>query len=765
MKLHILAFLLLVSISLKAQDANKNLTITGKVLTADGLPASGLLIVIKDSKNVAFTQNDGTFKISSPTGSKQIIVKSGLSTLEQNIEVGLNQLTIPTITLKEKAYELKEVVVTGQYGPQSMKDAVYKVRSISAEKIKLRAPTNIQQVLNTEFGFRFTNDLTLGTANVEMMGMSGRNVKLLLDGVPLVDRSELKEALNQIDVNTVERIEIVEGPMSVVYGTDALAGVINIITKGKSGYKFGVTARIQEETVGDEYEAFDGLGSHNKNISVNWQNNGWSVLAGLSNNTFGGWNLPDKTATSAEVVDPTNIFWKPKDQYLANVKLGYGNNKFNIWYRADFVNEDIVSRGGINPNYTVVTQTYTTDRLNNQLHADWRFNSKLSLTVVGGYTDLKRKTTTTLYDFATGTSRLTTGAGEQDIAKFNAALFRTTLQFKLSNTVSVQPGIEINREGASGQRIKGSPAINDYAFFASAEIIPFSALKVRPGVRFINNSVYDAPVAVPSLNAMFNVTPDLDLRLGYGRGFRAPALRELYFDFFDASHSIMGNENLKAEKSNSLDASLTWSAVRKDRVQFTTTFAGFYNDFFDRIEYGQYESDPTVTTLINISRYKTTGASLDNTFNYKDLQLNFGFSYIGRYNQLTENNLDEQVPEFSWTPELFSNLIYSFTKLKGSVSLSFKHTGSRPSYQINGTSANTVSLVKIGSFTWADLLFNKTINKYLTLNAGVKNLFNVTQLTNNAVATGGAHSTGGGSVSYSYGRSYVLGLNFNWSKL
>ena len=68
-------------------------------------------------------------------------------------------------------------------------------------------------------------------SNVEMMGMSGRNMKILLDGVPLVDRSDLKEGLNQIDINTVERIEIVEGPMSVVYGTDALAGVINIITK------------------------------------------------------------------------------------------------------------------------------------------------------------------------------------------------------------------------------------------------------------------------------------------------------------------------------------------------------------------------------------------------------------------------------------------------------------------------------------------------------------------------------------------------------
>ena len=69
------------------------------------------------------------------------------------------------------------------------------------------------------------------------MGMSGNNVKILLDGIPLIDRGATKQSLSQLDVNSIERVEIVEGPMSVVYGTDALAGVINIITK--RGWVFG----------------------------------------------------------------------------------------------------------------------------------------------------------------------------------------------------------------------------------------------------------------------------------------------------------------------------------------------------------------------------------------------------------------------------------------------------------------------------------------------------------------------------------------------
>lgn len=60
-------------------------------------------------------------------------------------------------------------------------------------------------------------------------------------------------------------------------------------------------------------------------------------------------------------------------------------------------------------------------------------------------------------------------------------------------------------------------------------------------------------------------------------------------------------------------------------------------------------------------------------------------------------------------------------------------------------------------------MLNKNVLKYLTVNAGIKNLFDITQLTNTSASSGGAHSSGG-AIPYSYGRSYVLGLSFNWSK-
>ncbi|MBO9675593.1 MAG: TonB-dependent receptor [Sphingobacteriaceae bacterium] len=661
-----------------------------------------------------------------------------------------------------KTNDLKDVVVTGQYGPQTLRNSVYHIRTITAERIKLRAATNVQQVLNTELGFRLSNDLTLGTTDVSLMGMTGRNIKILLDGVPMVDRSDARESLNQIDINTIDRIEIVEGPMSVVYGTDALAGVINIITKRGTKALLNISARIQEETAGNEYEALSGKGNHIQNISANWKNNNWSVLAGFTHNDFGGWNLAPKTATIAEVNAVPNR-WKPKAQYIGNTKIAYHNDNFNIWYRLDGLKEDIDARYGLNPNtYKGLLQTYTTHRYTQQLQSEYKVSNHLHLSAIAGFTNLERATKTVIHNFTNNTEELSTGAGEQDIARFNSAILRTTAVYILNKSVSFQPGFEYNRDAASGQRISGSPVINDYAAFISSELKLADGINIRPGLRFIKNSIYHAPPVIPSLNTKFTLTRNLDLRLAYARGFRSPALRELYYDFVDASHNILGNPNLKAEESNSFNGSLAWVTAGIRNFQFRSTLSGFYNLFKNRIEFGFDPTDPSTTTLINISKYKTTGSTLENTLIFKNLQATLGISYIGRYNDLSEND-NLQTPQFAWATEVNSNITYMFTQFKGSISLFYKYTGSLPSYQL--TNNNTASLVKIGDFHTADLMLNKTLFKSLTINAGVKNLFNVTQLTNSSTASGGAHSTGGAAVPYSYGRSYVLGLTYNWDKL
>ena len=253
---------------------------------------------------------------------------------------------------------LQEVVVTGQYKPQSVKNSVYQLKVISKERIQQQAATKLQDVLNSELNIRFGQDLATGGSDISMLGLSGQNVKILLDGVPMVGRQGTSNEINinQIDINSIERIEIIEGPLSVVYGADALAGVINIITKKPTSQKLSVTARLHEESIGKEY-GFD-QGIHNQYAGISWNYKNWQIGGGIGRNLFNGWQ-GDTTGRE--------LLWHKKDQIVANAMLGYRTSRWSVYYRLDGLDEIITNPANINGSQPATDQDYLTDRLMQQL--------------------------------------------------------------------------------------------------------------------------------------------------------------------------------------------------------------------------------------------------------------------------------------------------------------------------------------------------------------------------------------------------------------
>ncbi|PJJ85017.1 TonB-dependent receptor [Mucilaginibacter auburnensis] len=745
----LLLLLILLLFGNVASSQSSDGTIQGRVVTSDNRPAAGVTIEVANSRLVAVSHADGRFTLKLRTGSYILQFKAlGMLSTQQQVTVTANSITeTPDVKLKVSSFQLRDVVVTGQYAPQSMKNSVYMVRSITSEQMRLRNPAKVQDVLTDQLGVRFTNDLTLGTTSITLQGVAGQRVKLLLDGVPLLDRGDTRESLNQIDVNTIDHIEIVDGPMSVSYGSDALGGVINLITKkGRGGESLLVYGRVQEETAGKKYQAFDGPGTHHENVGINWEHNGWQLGGNITRNNFDG----------------ASLGWIPKDQYLGSGVIGYRTRALNLWYRFDGVDETLLNSRIITASNVQIDQKYLTNRFTHQLQAEWQINNQLSFNGAASYTDYSRRTQTTSLDLLTGDRRLTLGDGEQDKSVFDTKLLRGTAQYKLNNSVSFQPGLEFNLTGSSGARITGTPTINDYAFFISSEIRLSPSINVRPGVRFTKNSVYDAPPAIPSINTKIKLSNSLDLRLAYGRGFRAPALRELYFNFFDASHSIMGNDQLKAEYSHSVNGSLTWQKLNSDVFSLRSSIGGFYNYFDNLITTGFNPVNPAVTTYININKYKTTGATFENTFGFKNLQAKVGFSYTGIYNEHADQ--DPSLPGFTWYPEVNSNILYSIKAVKTELSFFYKYNGKLPTYELIDVGGKpTIKLAQRSAFHIGDFTVNKYINKVITLSGGVKNIFNVTNVFNTSANIGGAHSTGG-PVPMGYGRSYFLGLTFQYNK-
>jgi outer membrane receptor for ferrienterochelin and colicins len=652
---------------------------------------------------------------------------------------------------------LKEVVITGQLRPQSLKQSVYQLKVVNSERIRLSGATNVQQVLNNQLGFRFSNDNILGT-DVQVNGMSGRDVKILLDGVPLLDRFDARVSLSQIDINTIERIEIVEGPMAVSFGSDAIAGVINIITKKINTNTLSITARVQEETAGKEYHPFNYKGNHTQGLNISSTQKKWYFSSGITHNDFSGFGGDQYGRQKS---------WLPKNQLLSNAKLGFKHNKLDIYYRIDGMSEKITARNKINyETARSLDQKFITDRILHQVQSNYTFNNKLILNSFVAFTNLTRSTNTSYHDFVKNTDTIAIGDGLQDVSKLNSFSFKNTLQYTISPKLSLQPGIDINHEKVSGDRVVGTPTIDDYALFISGEYKPTSKINIRPGFRLVKNSKFDAPPIIPSINTKFILNKDLDLRLSYGFGFRAPVLRELFFRFVDVNHNIVGNPNLKAETSNSFNGSLSWTAPNLKASKFTSTLSTFHNSFKEQIELIQSVGvTPIQYSYFNIAKSKTKGFSVDNKLNLQNIEASLGFTYFGYQREFSTADLKTVTSDFFWTPEVNSNITYNIKKIKTSLGLFYKFVGVAPNLSNDPTGREQgLFPTKTSSYNLADFTITTNANKHFTLQAGIKNLFDVTSVNSNTVISSNLSHNNSNALLVNYGRSYFLGLVFQFNK-
>lgn len=656
-------------------------------------------------------------------------------------------------------HRLDEVVVTAQYQPQSLRKSVYKMQVIDLKKIEARAATNVQQILSGELGIRFANDMALGTADISLMGMSGRNIKILLDGVPLLDRGDTRESLNQINAAQVERIEIIEGPMSIIYGSDAQAGIINIITKKPQEERIQAQAQVLEETAGGEYNPGTHKGLHTQQLSAAWDNGRWNTMIGMLHYDFGGYG--------ADSIG-RNHSWKPKAQWLPSVRFGYRAKRWDVLYRNDYLLEQIIGKGAINTDiYKATTQTYTTSRMAQQAQLNYRWSPKLSLNSSLGFTDYKRYTQTELIDYNTRTISLSAEPGAQDTVKFTALNFRASVVYNYNSKLSLQPGIEYSRDAADGARIqKGSPVIHNYAAYLSVEYKPTDYINIRPGIRISKNSTYEAPPFLPSVNTLFRLNDKIALRLSYAQGYRAPALRELYFVFRDANHDVIGNPDLKPEYSHSLNGSVAYRKPVNDKSVYATELGYFYNAYTNLISFVPNVNNPQQYHYLNIAHYKTTGLSLSNKYTTEYIEWKIGGLLLGQYNAPSEMpEFKKQLSTFSWSPEVNVEIMYHLNATKTKINLFYKFTGRRDNYVATTDPVTKELVLTLGrrqAYHTADLNIQQHIHAMLSITAGVRNLFNVSTLQNSAVS-GSVHGSGSNSMPFSYGRSYFMSLNVNFN--
>lgn len=663
--------------------------------------------------------------------------------------------------------QLDEVVITGQFEPQSIKKSVFNVRVITAKDIQNLAANNLSDVLNQYLNVTVRPSGVDGRSTVSLFGLDGRYFKIMVDNVPLVNEAGLgnNTDLSQINLNDIEQIEIVEGSMGVTHGANAVTGILNVITKKSSKDKWNISATVQEETVGKEFELFD-KGRHIQSLKVsNAINNNWFVSVSGNRNDFQGFLDGKKGQNHIENDGLRGYRWLPKEQLNGTALVAYTKNKFRVFYKFEYLDENIdfynsTVQSGFNTqlgSYRYADdKRYLNNRYFHNLNSTGKIFNKLNYNISVSHQKQERNIEDFRYYLFTQNEANNLKVKDQSMETLYST--GTFSNFFSDKKVDLQVGYEIvNNKGFS---LPVRETLENYDFFVSSEIMATERFSIRPGMRFSAQSKFkDQHASSLGLRYLFN--NDFELRGSYGNSFRTPTFEELYYFFVNDSHFYIGNENLIPETSTSYEVSLKKKIAFESGLQISTNLSGSYLDINDKIDMALIRINPSTLIrefqYINISKYQMWNFSTMNQFKKRNWNLNVGAALVG-ISQKIENQIFASNEKFLYSFNINSNISYTVPKWQTTFSAYYKYNGKTQQF-VEGNSEYVIST--IDDSNWLDASIRKSFLKnQLEATVGARNILDITNINQTKANDGAAHATSS-NVMLAYGRSYFLKLTYN----
>lgn len=676
--------------------------------------------------------------------------------------------------------ELQEVVITGQFEPQSIKKSVYDVTVISRKDIEQQAANNLADLLNQYLNITITPSSGTGRSTVSMFGLDGEYFKILVDNIPFVSDSSLGNNvdLTQINLDDVEQIEIIEGSMGVTYGANAVSGVLNIITKKSSRHKWEIDTTVQEETVGEEYAISD-KGRHIQSFKVAHSiNENWFVSAGLVRNDLKGY-LDGRKGKDYDGTDLQRGYtWLPKLQYIANAMLSYRKDDFRTFYKFDYLNENI---DFYNPIVLVTTnppfgdfrfsndKRYLTQRLFNHLNFYGKIASQYNYNVSFSHQKQTRSIESFRYDLNINEeSKLVKNRNQSTELLYSTG---TLGNFFPEKSFDFQLGYEfVNNLGYSvvnGENQSFVPIekrFENYDLFLSSEIKATDKFSIRPGGRISFQSQFENQYAA-SLGLFYLLDKGIELRTAVGRAFRTPNFEELYSKIKFSGHQYYGNEALIPETSTSYDFSAKKMTSFQSGLLMATNLSASLLTVKDKIDmaFVGFEVGTTepIYQYVNISSYKMWNVAATNQINFKKISFNLGASFVG-VSQEIANGKSVSDDRFLYTLQLNSTITYNLSKYNTLFAIYYKFNGKQQQFeQLVENGENTYKLSSLDAYSFLDASIKKTFfKKKFDATLGARNILDVTNIQR-SIASGGDAHVASNSILLGYGRSYFLKLTYN----
>ncbi len=681
--------------------------------------------------------------------------------------------------------QLDEVVLTGESKVMSLSKKLFAVGVLDQKDIAKVAGNNLADILNYNLNITVTPDPSTGRSTISMFGLDGQYVKVLIDGIPMASDNGMGNNIDitQINLADVERIEIVEGSMGVLYGDNAVAGVINIVTKRglDNNHKWQLQLSVQEETIGSEYALFD-EGRHIQNAKISHQlSDKTSIAIGGSRNDNAGFfygyrgknyvNIQDNAVVNDSL---RGMEWNPKEQLTAYGNLNTSLGKHNIFYKIQYYDESVPvynhyvngrldsNTGMVNP--TALDENFDTERLMNNLNITGPIKGSTVYNLSLSHQTQKRYYKQYVYNILQqGIESVVSDDLSQSSEIWYSKGFVSNM-VPTSNFFNLQLGYEFNHQTGFDAIATGEYSsdvventLENYDFFGVADFNLTDRFSIFPGARFTNNSQFGNKL-IWSLSSTYDISNTFKIKGVFGSAFRAPNFEELFFYFVDSNHNVQGNPNLEPEDGISLFLNVEEKFRLSDASMLKTALKSYYFDIDGKIAsvIDVDEQDRNLFTFDNVDRSRILGFSLENSLIMNRWQASLGMTYLGSSTTVDESVDDNS--DYLWSFNLQSALSYTFPSINTTLSAQLKYTGRTQIVQ-SGTDGAVVG--QTDDFTWMDASARTHITKDLSLTLGARNIFDIVRVNASATPTG-AHGSGSSpSRLFGNGRSYYLKLLYN----
>lgn len=692
--------------------------------TEESIPFATVMIL--GTNRGAVSNEEGQFEFRKLAAGKYTlrVQVMGYKTQEKTITVSAEAPSVVHFQMEEVSFTTDEVVVSANRNEVSRKAAPVVVNVMSAKLFETVNSTDLAKSLNFQSGLRVENNCqNCGFPQVRINGLEGPYSQILINSRPIISALSGVYGLEQIPVNMIERVEVVRGGGSALFGANAVGGTINIITKDPINNSFQVASTMSnmngkswEQYMGGNVSLVAKDNSYGIALYETYRNrnpydadgDGFSELGKLNMNTFG-----------MRAYYRPNYFSRINVEYHTTNEFRRGGNKFNLQpHEADITEQTkhIINSGGVS------YDRYWGEKHKMSVYGSIQHTDRNSY--YGAQKDMNAYGKTNDLTWVVGGMYV----GNMDRCLFAPATFTGGVEYQSNSLHDVMTGY--HRDMQQDVRIAGGFVQNEWRLNRWTMLV---------GARLDKHNLIDHPIFSPRVNFLYKPSDNLQARLTYSTGFRAP---QAYDE--DLHVTAVGGEGvqirladgLREERSNSFSGSVDWS-FPMGHWQSNILLEGFYTDLhhvFVLEDIGEDQNGDKIKERRNGSGAKVYGVNLDAKVAHgREAQLQLGFTVQrSRYNRAevwtSEGEEEQTTKRMPRTPDYYGYFTFTSAPLKNfDFSLSGTYTGKMIVPHMAGYIEKS-RMEHTPQFMDLNLKLNYTFvlkdHIKMQVNGGVQNIFN-----------------------------------------